>query len=186
MEEIIYKIQPNKIKCKKCGSIIESKDLYDFQYCSCKAVAVGGGNQYLKRIGNEEDYEELSYIRKLVKINTKGYKVIKSKYKQDEVLLSEDIKCPKCHSNRIDIMKGDGEEIIGCDIIAIICHDCEKIFEFSDIKYKKSQEIDLSKIRQLEIVDELKRCVKDDCDFYLEHDECYELLDYILNLQNKE
>ena len=33
-------------------------------------------------------------------------------------------------------MKGNGEEIIGCDIIGIICHDCEKIFEFSDIKYK--------------------------------------------------
>ena len=33
-------------------------------------------------------------------------------------------------------MKGNGEEIIGCDIIGIICHDCEKIVEFSNIKYK--------------------------------------------------
>lgn len=55
-EEIIS----NKIKCKKCGDIIESKSTNDYKKCICGAVAVDGGNQYLKRIGNEEDYEELS------------------------------------------------------------------------------------------------------------------------------
>ena len=93
-------------------------------------------DEYLKRIGKEEDYEDLSFVRKLVKITTDGYKVIKSKMKQSEVLSQKDIKCPICNSNKIALMKGNGEEIIGCDIIAIICHDCEKIFEFSDIKYK--------------------------------------------------
>ena len=90
----------------------------------------------LKRIGKEEDYEDLSFVRKLVKITTNGYKVIKSKMKQSEVLSQKDIKCPICNSNKIALMKGNGEEIIGCDIIGIICHDCEKIFKFSDIKYK--------------------------------------------------
>ena len=28
--------------------------------CSCSAVAVDGGKEYLKRLGNEKDYEELS------------------------------------------------------------------------------------------------------------------------------
>lgn len=46
-EEIIS----NKIKCKKCGDIIESKSTYDYKRCSCGAVAIDGGKDYLKRIG---------------------------------------------------------------------------------------------------------------------------------------
>ena len=52
-EEIIS----NKIKCKKCGDIIESKSTNDYKRCSCGDVAVDGGKDYLKRIGSEEDYE---------------------------------------------------------------------------------------------------------------------------------
>ena len=58
-EEIIS----NKIKCKKCRDIIESKSANDYKKCSCGAVAVDGGKDYLKRIG-QEDYEELSIIKK--------------------------------------------------------------------------------------------------------------------------
>ena len=50
----------NKIKCKKCGNNIESKSTNDYKRCSCGAVAVDGGTEYLKRIGNENDYIELS------------------------------------------------------------------------------------------------------------------------------
>ncbi|MED9979549.1 MAG: hypothetical protein UFP41_05100 [Bacilli bacterium] len=58
-EEIIS----NKIKCKKCGDIIEPKSTNDYKKCSCGAVTVDGGKDYLKRIGNEKDYEELSEIK---------------------------------------------------------------------------------------------------------------------------
>ena len=51
------KIISNKIKCKKWGDIIESKSTNDYKRCSCGAVAVDGGRDYLKRIGNEEDYK---------------------------------------------------------------------------------------------------------------------------------
>ena len=95
MEKIIYKIQTNKIKCKKCGDIIESKYIHDFKMCKCNSVGVDGGHEYLKRIGKEEDYEDLSFVRKLVKITTNGYKVIKSKMKQSEVLSQKDIKSLK-------------------------------------------------------------------------------------------
>ena len=54
------KIISNKIKCKKCEDIIESKSINDYKRCSCGAVAVDGGTEYLKRIGNENDYIELS------------------------------------------------------------------------------------------------------------------------------
>lgn len=58
-EEIIS----NKIKCKKRGDNIESKSTNDYKRCSCGAVAVDGGKDYLKRIGKEEDYIELSNLK---------------------------------------------------------------------------------------------------------------------------
>lgn len=54
------RIITNKIRCKKCGDIIESKHRHDFVVCKCGAVAVDGGHDYLKRTGNYEDREELS------------------------------------------------------------------------------------------------------------------------------
>ena len=58
-EEIIS----NKIKCTKCGNIIESKSTNDYKRCSCGTVAIDGDKDYLKRIGNEEDYEEMSIVK---------------------------------------------------------------------------------------------------------------------------
>lgn len=63
MEKKKEVITSNKIKCKKCGDIIESKSTNDYKRCSCGAVAIDGGKDYLKRIGNEKDYEELSEIK---------------------------------------------------------------------------------------------------------------------------
>ena len=53
------KIVRNRIKCKKCGAIIESTSRHDFKFCKCGAVAVDGGKDYLRRVGSKEDYEEL-------------------------------------------------------------------------------------------------------------------------------
>ncbi len=63
MEKKKEVIISNKIKCKKCEDIIESKNTNDYKRCSCGVVAVDGGKDYLKRIGNEKDYEELSEIK---------------------------------------------------------------------------------------------------------------------------
>ena len=56
------KIIINKIKCNKCGDIIESISVHDFKLCKCGAVAVDGGHDYLRRCGNREDWEDLSVI----------------------------------------------------------------------------------------------------------------------------
>lgn len=56
----MQKILCNRIKCKKCGDIIESKNRHDFVTCKCGYVAVNSGNSYLRRTGNREDWEELS------------------------------------------------------------------------------------------------------------------------------
>ena len=54
------KILVNKIQCKKCKDIIESKHVHDFKWCTCKSIAVDGGLEYLRRVGNLEDIIELS------------------------------------------------------------------------------------------------------------------------------
>jgi uncharacterized protein (DUF1330 family) len=54
------KIQSNRAKCRKCGDVVESKNVHDYRSCTCGAIAVDGGTDYLKRTGNPEDIEELS------------------------------------------------------------------------------------------------------------------------------
>lgn len=55
-------IRSNKIKWRKCGDIIESTSVHDFKFCSCGACAVDGGKDYLRRVGEREDWEELSEL----------------------------------------------------------------------------------------------------------------------------
>lgn len=58
------RIKRNRIRCKQCGNIIESKSVNDFQTCKCGAVSVDGGLEYPKRVfpGSpaEKYYEELT------------------------------------------------------------------------------------------------------------------------------
>lgn len=58
--DLMEKIIVNKIRCRKCGDIIESKYRHDFKFCECGSIAVDGGKDYLRREGNYEDWEELS------------------------------------------------------------------------------------------------------------------------------
>ena len=60
---MLKKIIKNSIRCKKCGDIIESKNVHDLVSCKCGNCSVDGGKQYIRRIFTttpEEDYEELS------------------------------------------------------------------------------------------------------------------------------
>ena len=56
----MIRIKRNKIKCKRCGEIIESFSVHDFKFRKCGAV--DGGHDYLRRCGNREDWEELSAV----------------------------------------------------------------------------------------------------------------------------
>ena len=57
-------IKVNKVKCKSCGDIIESRSIHDFVECSCGKIFVDGGHDYLRRgfpSGDPEQWiEELS------------------------------------------------------------------------------------------------------------------------------
>jgi hypothetical protein len=50
----------NKIRCKNCLDEIESVSLHDFKLCKCGKVGIDGGKWYLRRIGHELDFDELS------------------------------------------------------------------------------------------------------------------------------
>lgn len=54
------KIIKNRIRCKHCNDIIESKSVHDFKFCSCRKVTIDGGHEYLQRCGYPNDWEELS------------------------------------------------------------------------------------------------------------------------------
>ena len=47
------------IKCIKCKEVIESKFRHDFVSCKCGAVAVDGGKDYWRTVGDPKDYKRL-------------------------------------------------------------------------------------------------------------------------------
>ena len=58
MEKQIVK---NSAKCLKCKDVITSYYVHDYASCSCGAISVDGGGQYLKRgFIKKDDYEEAS------------------------------------------------------------------------------------------------------------------------------
>lgn len=58
----------NKIKCNKCKDVIESFNRHDFKWCKCHSCAVDGGQDYLRRAGN--DFTDLSEFKEV-----EGFKV---------------------------------------------------------------------------------------------------------------
>lgn len=48
------------IKCKKCGDEIFGDTPKRMTDCKCKAIAVDGCEDYVRIIGDEGDYEEIS------------------------------------------------------------------------------------------------------------------------------
>jgi hypothetical protein len=53
-------IKRNSAQCLMCGEHIESTHVHDFRYCKCRAVAVDGGHDYLRRVGKSDYYLDTS------------------------------------------------------------------------------------------------------------------------------
>lgn len=53
-----YKIKRNRIKCKSCGDVIESKHTHHLVFCSCGMCGVDGGKSYIKRAYKTEKPED--------------------------------------------------------------------------------------------------------------------------------
>ena len=43
------------IQCRKCRSVIRSMHRHDLVWCSCKSVAIDGGNDYTRILGESAD-----------------------------------------------------------------------------------------------------------------------------------
>ena len=65
------------------------------------------------------------------KYNKDGYEIVR-----DYCNHNDKLECPVCHSKNIALQKGNGNNIIGLDLIAIICNECKKIYGYKDVKYK--------------------------------------------------
>lgn len=50
----------NQIRCRKCDDVIFSRDVHNFVTCYCGAVSVDGGQDYLRRVGDQ--YEDQSIV----------------------------------------------------------------------------------------------------------------------------
>lgn len=70
-------IKHNRIKCKKCGDIIESFYRHDYKWCSCGNCAVDGGHDYLRRCWRSDDWEDASEFKEIE---------VKPKYKVGDIV----------------------------------------------------------------------------------------------------
>ena len=64
------KILRNAIQCKMCGEVLESKYTHDFVPCKCwreskgqKGCACDGGFDYLRWLGNPDEFTSLAETR---------------------------------------------------------------------------------------------------------------------------
>ncbi len=64
------KIIHNRVKCKNCGEVIESKSVHDWVCCKCFHKSNGetgcftdGGHEYIRRGGNPEYIEDMDETR---------------------------------------------------------------------------------------------------------------------------
>lgn len=53
-------ILSNQVRCKKCGDEPFSAHRHDFKYCKCETIAVDGGMDYLRRVGDMSQAIEMS------------------------------------------------------------------------------------------------------------------------------
>jgi hypothetical protein len=54
-------IVQNAVSCLACGDFIVSKHRHDFVTCTCGAVSVDGGQEYLRRVGDFANAVDLSW-----------------------------------------------------------------------------------------------------------------------------
>ena len=84
---------------------------------------------------NFKDRKELSHFIKLAEITTDGFEIVKDALSKKDISF-RNTHCHVCGSDYVSFQKGDGELINGDDTIALVCHDCKKVYCFSDINYK--------------------------------------------------
>lgn len=52
----------NKVRCRKCDDIIESKHRHDMVWCKCRSIAVDGGKDYQRLTGYVENIDDSYFV----------------------------------------------------------------------------------------------------------------------------
>ena len=115
------KILVNKIRCKRCGDAIESKDQHQFISCKCGAVAIDGGHYHLSRTGNQEDWEELSKVVDTTESSDDLFDTLKGQnvlFRIKIEQLIEDLENKTANRNMNDFEKGRYEAL--CEVLDLI------------------------------------------------------------------
>ena len=110
---------------------VEERISYDKWYC--------GHYHIEKKIDNIEFmfgrikvFDKDEFYPKYLK---NGYEIVRDYCSHNDIREDNKILCPKCKSNDIILIKGDGDCIIGLDEIGISCNNCKKLYGFNDVKY---------------------------------------------------
>ncbi len=99
-------------------------------------------NPTITKVGAKKNEKGLSiFAQPFIKIFgvdilNKSYEIKKNAFSKSEVFLNSIPKCPICKSTNIVIQKGNGNDIYGCDFIALVCNNCKIIYGFNDVVYK--------------------------------------------------
>lgn len=70
-------IVSNQIRCKSCGDTPYSGYRHDFRSCKCGLVSVDGGQDYLRRVGDTSNMEEMSITMPMGDVEAVVAEVIK-------------------------------------------------------------------------------------------------------------
>ena len=137
------KYEPTEVFIKGINQIDVDKSMENF--LDKVEESIDYDKWYCGHYHTEKQIDKLEFMFGRIKVFNKdefypkyyrnGYEIIRDSYSQDEVM-GIDVFCPKCNSKNILIQKGDGHRINGADFIAVICHDCKKVYGFNDVKYK--------------------------------------------------
>lgn len=84
---MIHTLIVNQAECRKCGSRIESKSVHDYVACACGAIAIDGGNEYNRYIGDPNDF---------VYLEAESFE-----YNDEYVLENTDVTVTHVHSPRL-------------------------------------------------------------------------------------
>lgn len=55
-------IVSNSATCRKCKDFIFSRHRHDYVTCKCGAIAVDGGQEYIRRVGDHADFIDSSLL----------------------------------------------------------------------------------------------------------------------------
>ena len=81
----VKRLVRNALRCNKCDDEIVSIHRHDFNYCKCGAIAIDGGLEYTRRVGDIYNYTDLSVEEEYEREETDIEKMIRERMEKSNV-----------------------------------------------------------------------------------------------------